>query len=111
LHNTLVISSLSVQPIWLPVSDVDPILGEVDPTTGGVQVSFTNGGDPETWGAGIWEPDPLVVSNSLGTTTYYLVRVTVGSALIIPKGFWQLWIKINLNSLDTIIPSSMLYVF
>jgi hypothetical protein len=105
-----VLSSLSTQTLWLPVSSTNPTTGPVDLSSAGVQVGATQTGDPTVWHNASWQSNtPSIVDGN----SVYLVRVDVGpsATLQLTKGFWNLFLKLMITSPEIIIQSSSLYLF
>lgn len=112
VDDVLVLSSLSTQTVWLPVSDYNPISGIIDVSTSGVEVAYTNGSDPISWSTASWETGTITLEEDDTENTYHLAKIVVGpSGLAIAKGFWQLWLKLSITTPSAILRSSLIYVF
>lgn len=105
----LALSVLSTQTIWLPVSSVNPIVGSIDVTTGGVEIAATTGVDPTSFVTGAWETGTVLIDDE----PMYLARVEVGplSPLALPKGFYLMFVKLLITNPPAIVPSTSLLIF
>ena len=108
-NGVITMPSVGNQTIWLPVSDTATDGTPINPTTGGVAVSFTGGGDPTVWTNVGWSNDTIVT----GDSTYYLVEVQLGSSLplTLAKGSYFIWLKLLFVSPNPIIRHSVMYLY